>query len=51
MAQAPATTLDHLVTAYLDDLQVRGYKPKTIRGYAKNLRTFVAWASGEGATT
>jgi integrase/recombinase XerD len=51
MAQAPATTLDQLATAYLDDLQVRGYKPKTIHGYAKNLRTFVAWASSEGATT
>jgi integrase/recombinase XerD len=51
MAQAPATTLDLLATAYLDDLQVRGYKPKTIHGYAKNLGTFVAWTSGEGATT
>ncbi len=51
MAQAPATTLDQLATAYLDDLQVRGYKPKTIHGYAKNLRTFVRWALTERATT
>lgn len=55
MSKAPATTttLIHLVNAYLDNLQVRNYKPKTIHGYAKNLATFVNWTDGQcaGATT
>ncbi|HEX6542000.1 MAG TPA: tyrosine-type recombinase/integrase [Ktedonobacterales bacterium] len=43
--------LDQIVSAYLNDLQVRNFKPKTINGYRKNLNTFVAWAEGEGRTT
>ena len=41
--------LDQIVRAYLDDLLVRNYTPKTINGYGKNLRTFVAWTEGRGA--
>src|SRR5258707_5140765 len=51
MAKAPAATLRQMVRAYLDDLQVRNYKPKTINGYAKNLAMFVTWAETQGATT
>ncbi|HEX6797180.1 MAG TPA: tyrosine-type recombinase/integrase [Ktedonobacterales bacterium] len=51
MTKAPVTTLTHLVTAYLEDLQVRNYKPKTIHGYAKNLSMFVNWAETQSATT
>lgn len=51
MAKAPATTLKQMVRAYLDDLQVRNYKPNTINGYAKNLSMFVKWAEAQGATT
>ncbi|HEY1387552.1 MAG TPA: tyrosine-type recombinase/integrase [Ktedonobacterales bacterium] len=54
MAKAPIESiksLEQLSHAYLDDLEVRAYKPKTIGGYAKNLHTFVTWAAGEGATT
>ena len=36
-----ATPLDQIVKAYLDDLAVRNYKPKTITGYRKNLHTFL----------
>lgn len=50
-SQAPVESLEHLSRAYLDDLAIRAYKPKTIAGYAKNLRTFVTWAAGERATT
>lgn len=51
MAKAPAATLSQLTQAYLDDLQVRNYKPKTIVGYAKNLKMFIHWAETVGATT
>ena len=51
MTKAPGTRLTPLVNAYLDDLQVRNYKPKTIHGYAKNLSMFLTWAEGAGATT
>ena len=37
-----AIPLEQIVNAYLDDLAVRNYKPKTIHGYRKNLHTFVA---------
>lgn len=36
--------------AYLDVLRVRGYKPKTIRGYELKLRRFTRWAESVGAT-
>lgn len=39
-----------LTRAYLDDLKVRGYKPKTIRGYELKLRRFTRWAESVGAT-
>jgi site-specific recombinase XerD len=42
--------LDVLVRAYLDDLRVRGYKPKTIEGYARKLGRFTRWAATTGAT-
>jgi site-specific recombinase XerD len=51
MSTTPSASLDQMVQAYLDDLQVRGYKPKTINGYAKNLHTFVAWAKTQAAGT
>ena len=51
MAKAPSLSLEQLIQAYLEDLGTRGNKPKTINGYAKNLRTFVKWASGEHATS
>ena len=51
MAKAPSAALKQMVRAYLDDLQVRNYKPKTINGYAKNLAMFVKWAETQGATT
>lgn len=44
-------TLEQMTRAYLDDLQVRGYKPKTINGYRKNLRTFITWAASQNVTT
>lgn len=50
MAKSTATRLDQLVTAYLDDLRVRGYKVKTIDGYDKNLHTFLRWAASESVT-
>jgi integrase/recombinase XerD len=46
-----AIPLDQIMNAYLDDLAVRNYKPKTIHGYRKNLHTFVAWAAGRGVST
>ncbi|MGZ3600132.1 MAG: site-specific integrase, partial [Ktedonobacterales bacterium] len=51
MGKAPVPTLAQLRSAYLDDLKVRGYKPKTINGYRKNLTTFVQWAEREGVTS
>lgn len=39
-----------LTRAYLDDLKVRGYRPKTIRGYELKLRRFTRWAESVGAT-
>lgn len=50
-AKTPTDLLEHLAQAYLDDLEVRAYKPKTIAGYKKNLHTFVTWAGEQGATT
>ncbi len=46
-----AMPLEQIVNAYLDDLAVRNYKPKTIQGYRKNLHTFVAWAARRGVGT
>lgn len=51
MAKAPSLTLKQIVQAYLDDLQVRGYKPKTIRDYQKTLHTLVNWAHDNAAVT
>lgn len=50
MAAHGSIALDALVRAYLDDLQVRNYKPKTIQGYQLKLGRFTRWAAGEGAT-
>jgi hypothetical protein len=36
-----AIPLEEINSAYLDDLEVRNYKPETIHGYRKNLHTFV----------
>jgi integrase/recombinase XerD len=44
MPKTMPITIDHLIEAYLADLRVRGYKPKTINGYTKNLTTFWNWA-------
>lgn len=51
MAKATSLTLLQIVHAYLDDLQVRNYKPKTILGYRKNLTTFTHWAESQGTQT
>src|SRR5690349_4850638 len=40
MAAHRSLALVTLTRAYLDDLRVRGYKPKTIRGYELKLRRF-----------
>jgi len=48
MPKARQLTLEQMVKAYTDDLGVRNYKPKTILGYAKNLRTFANWAVTQG---
>jgi integrase/recombinase XerD len=45
-----ATPLTTLVRAYLDDLRVRGYRPKTIIGYETKLRRFTDWAATVDAT-
>lgn len=45
MSNAPSIPLDQMILAYLDDLQIRGYKPKTIAGYRKTLLMFVRWAA------
>jgi integrase/recombinase XerD len=42
--------LDVLAQAYLDDLRVRGYKSKTIEGYARKLGRFTRWAASAGVT-
>ena len=49
--KAAAAALTQMTQAYLDVLQVRNYKPKTIAGCAKNLAMFVHWAETVGATT
>lgn len=51
MAKTLSESLEHISRAYLDDLRVRGYKPKTIVGYTKNLHTFITWATSQGNTT
>lgn len=51
MAKAAAVSLEQMVGAYLDDLQVRAYKPKTIAGYRKNLRAFSTWAATTAGAT
>jgi integrase/recombinase XerD len=38
-----------LARAYLDDLKVRNFKPKTIQGYATKLGRFTRWAESVGA--
>lgn len=50
MAAHRSLALVTLTRAYLDDLKVRGYKPKTIRGYELKLRRFTRWAESVGAT-
>ena len=44
MAKASTLTLRQCIHAYLDALQIRGYRPMTIHAYMKNLTTFVNWA-------
>jgi integrase/recombinase XerD len=40
-----------LAHAYLDDLRVRNFKPKTIQGYANKLGCFTRWAESVGASS
>jgi integrase/recombinase XerD len=47
--QAADPQIADLVQAYLSDLEVRGYKPKTLSGYSTNLKTFARWAAETGA--
>ena len=50
MARQGSLELTALTRAYLDELRVRGYKPKTIQGYAAKLGRFTRWAATTGAT-
>jgi site-specific recombinase XerD len=50
MGAQRALALDMLARAYLDDLRVRGYKPKTIDGYQRKLGRFTRWAASMGVT-
>ncbi len=50
MARQGSLELTALTRAYLDDLRVRGYKPKTIQGCAAKLGRFTRWAATTGAT-
>src|SRR5258708_32924506 len=43
-----AIPLTALTRAYLDDLKVRNFKPKTIQGYANKLGRFTRWAESVG---
>ncbi len=49
MSKAESITLELLIQTYVDELKVRGYKPKTINGYRKNLKTFLTWATQQGS--
>jgi integrase/recombinase XerD len=51
MSRAQSIALEMLIQIYLDELKVRGYKPKTINGYRKNLKTFLKWSTQQGTTT
>lgn len=51
MPKTPPQSLEAITRAYLEDLEIRGYKPKTMGGYRKNLHTFVVWAASQGATS
>jgi integrase/recombinase XerD len=50
VAKASCTiALAALARAYLADLRVRNFKPKTIQGYANKLARFTRWAESVGA--
>ncbi len=51
MAARQSIALSVLLQAYLDDMRVRAYKPKTINGYRKKVGRFVRWAESVHAGT